>query len=246
MYLWLSAQTSTTGRRLASSLGINCGYCPPVDESLIINWGGKVGDWTNKRIRRLKSLTYLNSPFEIVTNKYQQLGVMRNDGVKVPDFWLKNERIQYPSIGRTFHHQGGSNFHMIFNESDRQEHLTCVDYFIRYIPNKKEYRIHIIGEECVRISKKVATENADEYCHSNDKGWHFSHKRMRDKYIPMVELAKKAVKALNMDFGGVDILVGEDDKLYVLEVNTGCGLGEMGVDIYGEKLEALLNEKADM
>jgi glutathione synthase/RimK-type ligase-like ATP-grasp enzyme len=59
---------------------------------------------------------------------------------------------------------------------------------------------------------------------------------------PPDELAIKAVAALGLDFGAVDVILGRDGQFYVLEVNTACGLEERTADKYVEAFKEMLNE----
>lgn len=50
------------------------------------------------------------------------------------------------------------------------------------------------------------------------------------------ETAIKAVQSLGLDFGAVDMVIGDDGNAYVLEVNTGPSLQvETGLEAYTNK-----------
>ena len=82
------------------------------------------------------------------------------------------------------------------------------------------------------------------HCHSNDRGWHFVHKRIRDSYEPMIQVAEKALEALGLDFGGVDVIISNGEPI-VIEVNTGVGLGKSGLKKYAEAIADDLGLEVD-
>ena len=71
-------------------------------------------------------------------------------------------------------------------------------------------------------------------------GWVFSanFERSGDTWSDEVESeAIKAVKALNLDFGGVDVIWNRRQGVFVLEVNTACGLEGDTLTCYKEHFE---------
>lgn len=64
------------------------------------------------------------------------------------------------------------------------------------------------------------------------------------KFSPTVEaIATRAVKVVGLEFGGVDILIDEQERYYVTEVNFPCYFGRAqkitGIDIAGEMVDYL-------
>lgn len=60
--------------------------------------------------------------------------------------------------------------------------------------------------------------------------------------------AVKAVEVLGLEFGGVDVLVDEENNFYIAEVNHPCNFARnqlnTGVDISGQMVDALLQKQA--
>ena len=74
-----------------------------------------------------------------------------------------------------------------------------------------------------RVSDLLEEEQVDENIRNHNNGWVFCRdnlNRIEENEI----LALNTIKALNLDFGAVDIIRDVNRKSYVLEVNTAPGL----------------------
>jgi len=251
-YVWYSNSTCVTGRKIGQILGVNYGTRPPpIGADLTICWGARYPKVRLKHStkRRIETMRYINNIFKIEQNadKYKALNIMRHSGVRVPNTIPKhllseaeeNGLFQYPIIGRKFYHQQGNGFYLCNTHEEALRAMNLVDYFVEYIPNEDEYRIQVFGDDILRVSKKVQVQmDADKYCRSNNKGWHYAHKVWRDNYQSMADEAKKAVMSLGLDFGGVDLVVSNNQP-FIIEVNSGCGLGESGLIKFADKIRSV-------
>jgi len=95
------------------------------------------------------------------------------------------------------------------------------DYFVEYIPTAREYRVHVAFGECIKISEKVAGPDGTPcpWIRNTGSGYTFRNPRTRLGSLGQAA-AIDAVRALGLDFGAVDLIVGDDANTYVLEVNT--------------------------
>jgi len=116
--------------------------------------------------------------------------------------------------------------------------------YTKYIKKKSEYRVHVVGE-VTDIQKKrrrtdVEPEDCDYKVRNHSNGWVYCRENLN---IPkgINELAISAVRALNLDFGAVDIIWNEHhNQMYVLEVNTAPGLEGATIDFYADNLRGLI------
>lgn len=117
-----------------------------------------------------------------------------------------------------------------------QEELVDAPLYTKYIKKKYEIRVHIVQGRPIYIQqkKKLSTEqleargitNRNKYIRNLENGYIFSSE------LSISEAAKneailqsnRAINALGLDFGAVDVLVTKDDEVFVLEVNTAPGL----------------------
>lgn len=183
----------------------------------------------------------------LVLNKKEQMELLRNGGINIPKVYtFPNQTtlisreiplLYFPLLARKIKHAKGTD--IIFLDSrlslrKRSKRVRNRDFFVEYIPKKTEFRVHVVGDSVINVSKKIKSENS-EFHHphvwSSVKGWTLETYE-GEKVESLSELALKTIKILNYDFGAVDIIVGEDDKYYVLEVNSAPRLNRTRRKLY--------------
>ena len=174
---------------------------------------------------------YSNLNKNLCFNKFLALKKLAMANIPIPKIiYTPNPKLipkhEFPLIVRKFHHYGGKDAIFLKTKKSMLKRLKRVkkrDYFIKYVPKKAEFRVHVLGEEIGNISQKEPydPEAVTPHPHiwSYSRGW-----TIRDydgEYNEILsEIAIKSVKALGYDFGAVDIILGQDNKFYVLEVNS--------------------------
>lgn len=180
-----------------------------------INWG------------RADTNATLNASIENVTNKRRMRELFAEHEVPMPRLIRTTDSI-FPIVGRPDHHTRGRGFWLCHNLLDVVRAKNGITYrngklkaaathFMEYIPKTvapDEYRVHVFLGKSIRISKKLFDET----------GEYTTLKPDREKVKHIRKAAKKAVAAVGLDFGTVDILAN-DDECWVLEVNSAAGLG---------------------
>ena len=115
--------------------------------------------------------------------------------------------------------------------------LPKAPMYTMYIPKTTEYRIHVLGDKVIDVQeKKRNTEIPDDEVNwqirNNCNGFIFARS---DVVAPkcVSDNAVRAVSALGLDFGAVDIgYNAKRDKCRVYEVNTAPGLEGSTLDSY--------------
>ncbi len=211
-------------------------YVPKVGHK-VINWGnGKIPGWIGTANTR--GVAILNKPaaVNVAANKLTALQALRGAGVAIPEFttdfatarqWLRGG---YTIVERhELRGNSGEGIRIVnLDDTEMDNDLQAAPLYTKFIPKSNEFRVHVFRGKVIDYieKKKALTENRNEtfnkYISSINSGWVFSRTNVRD--IDSVRaIAIKAVAALGLDFGAVDI-VYENGLPFVLEVNTAPGL----------------------
>jgi len=214
---------------------------------LIINWGNSLlPRWHERRVK------YVNHPdsVSVASHKLLCLQKLYEESIPIPSFttnqeeakiWLADGGVIY---ARTYlRGSGGRGISVLDNNSS----FIRAPLYTLNIHSRGEYRVHVFNNNIIDYQKKrrdstaLDNNNVDERIRNHNNGWIFCRDNL--KHIEENEdIAKKAIQALGLTFGAVDIIRGEDKHSYVLEVNTAPGLEGTTLDIYHNKLREYVNE----
>lgn len=216
----------------------------PRKSHVIINWGNsEVPKWYNKAAK------VYNKP-EAVAKAINKLTAFREfklNDVPIPEFTTSHEEAtKWLSEGATIVVRGNLNGHGGSGISIHSEgNLARAPLYVKYKKKRKEFRVHVFNGKVIDVLEKRKRNgfndlpDANPYIRSHGYGWVFCHNSIV-KPDTLDEVAIKAVSALGLDFGGVDIIWNEkENKCYVLEVNTAPGVEESSVLRYVETITSL-------
>lgn len=193
-----------------------------------INWG------------RATANTELNPDISNVTNKKRMRELFAEKEVPAPRLvpvqMAEREVLNTTLIGRPDKHTRGRALWICRTPRDVRKALRgtrrkrAATHFMEYIHTEvapREYRVHVFMGKSLRISEKMfgTTGETAHGLYTTGKPRH-NVKHVR-------KAAKKAVEAVGLHFGAVDVLAG-DDNAYVLEVNAAPGLGGSMPRVYIE------------
>lgn len=219
---------------------------------LIINWG------SSNLPEQTKGSQVLNNPeyISLASNKLSFFQKMKEwneeneDKVRILPFYLSKEEVvaskEYEE-GKAFFArtvlEGHSGKGIVEFDKDSKE-IPEAKLYTRYIPKDQEYRVHVMGEEAFYVQRKarkldVPDEQVNWRVRNHANGFIF---QKDDFVIPegVKEEAIKAVEAVGLDFGAVDILTTKKGKVYVLEVNTAPGLEGTTLEKYVEQFQKVI------
>ena len=118
--------------------------------------------------------------------------------------------------------------------------------YVKYIPKKSEWRVHVFRGEVVDVQRKarrreVPDDKINWLIRNHDNGFVFARGEERGEIANGVEeQALAAVAASGLDFGAVDVIYNEArDMAYVLEINTAPGIEGSTLDGYVERFNTL-------
>jgi glutathione synthase/RimK-type ligase-like ATP-grasp enzyme len=225
---------------------VGSGFRPTAGD-VIVNWGStRCPDFGCRVLNTRESII-------AATNKLTALERLKNAGVKVPEFYTS-----YTDLVGRLNERGGrktkwvarsvltghSGDGITVSESGSLGGLPQdAPLYTRYIRKSDEFRVHVVGGKVVftqRKARRRECENPNWEVRNLEGGFVYVEYPTREGGLS--EIAVKAVEALGLDFGAVDVLLSrEDEDFYVLEVNTACGLEERTAEKYAEALKELVN-----
>lgn len=192
----------------------------------IINWGNSnYPDW------RYNPFKMLNDPLRVsnACNKLKTFELLNAREISIPDFtqnktvtswWIEQGHKVFCRTSLTGHSGQG-----IVLATTPEEVVDALLY-TKYTQCKYEYRVHVFKGQIIDFIRKKKREGveANQYIRSCNNGWVFCREGVE---LPeeVKEQALRAIQALGLDFGAVDIGFNiRENKTYVYEVNSAPGL----------------------
>lgn len=191
---------------------------------VVVNWGNSNAIPCNGDVR------VVNPPDKIgvAVNKLRAMLTMQAAGVRLPEFqetppngagdiWLARTNL----VG-----SGGAGI-VVVREG---EQFPKAPLYVKYVRKEQEYRLHVAFGQVIagqlKLRRNDNEQTADQkLIRNHDNGWVFAPRELDAFSEEAKAEAIRAVAALGLDFGAVDLIVGKKDKLpYVLEVNTAPGI----------------------
>lgn len=203
----------------------------PVD--FLIRWGmATKAEIEGVEVNKRKSLIRYFS-------RFKQLQLLKAADVSVPPFSTAPD-VGYPMLGRN---EGKPNRQptkgrgiTYYPESANHPHHS---FFMRFFPKQRQFRVHIIGKQ-TRTRELIPNGEANLLQPIWNFECGFTYRNLKtSRPEGVIPQARKAISALALDFGAVDIIV-HDGQPYVLEVNTAPGLGDLTLSWYARHLAPLV------
>lgn len=208
---------------------------------VVLNWGHSQPQFS------LTGVTILNKPEAVAkaSNKLIALKLMKEGGVRVPDFttdinvakgWIEEERIVFC---RTLLRANSGRGIVI---AKQVEDLVPAPLYVKYVRKEKEYRLHVFNGEVIDAVEKRRRSGFQEsgvynkYVRSYEQGWIMAREGVVIDQATKAE-AIKAVRALGLDFGAVDIVINRDNQPVILEVNTAPGIQGTTLENYKKAVQ---------
>lgn len=226
---------SKSGKLLASALECKRVYpdreFSPKPNDVVINWGnGYAPNWRTG-ISRGRIINHWQNVCYAIDKMESFRRFERND-VRMPEIttrvsvasdWLEDGEFV---VGRqTLEGKDGDGILLMKKPDDLNVDLFCRLY-TKYLKKVTEYRVYVVNGQVIDcLEKRRDTEalekgKVDPYIRTERNGWVFC----RSGVVMPSQVGREAVKAveaLGLAFGGVDVIwQPQHSRAYVLEVNT--------------------------
>ena len=219
--------------------------------TLVINWG------SSKENKELEKCTVLNTP-EVVAKATNKLSFFEavKDKVNIPEFTTDKELVKkwindghcVLSREKLSGHSGDGIIILDCVETMDNYDLGKGKVFVKYIPKKTEYRVHVVQGKVIDVQQKVKKKDAmivEWKIRSHKNGFIFQRENI-SPHGDVLNQAIAAIKEIGLDFGAVDVIWNNHrKKAYVLEINSAPGLEGSSVENYTKALEEAVKNKAD-
>lgn len=215
-------------------------------QKTVINWGASAID--NLEVLKCR---VINPPdrVRIASNKLNFFRAVQlaNQEALIPEFttdievargWLRDGHRVVVRRTLTGHSGHGT---MVCRGDDK---LPQAPMYVKYIPKKQEYRVHVMGGRIIdkqRKARKMFDPNPDWEIRSHERGFVFSRQNVT---LPecVVDAALKVADAVGLDFAALDVIYNEaSNRAYVLEANTAPGLEGSTIKNYIASFKELFN-----
>lgn len=246
IFLLYHRTSRPTGRVIADAFGAKRGYgtnlLRGVVPDVFLRWGSsrEVPFQAGVCVQRAAAIRQ-------AADKLVTFGLLREAGVPIPDFTPIRAHANGWSVagktvlGRTRHGARGRGIH-VYEPGDWMDNHQL---FVEFIPNDREYRLHVVGDKVVRVQRKYLDfpeQAGDGFVKNHEHGYRFRAPRQRLR-PDREQAAIDAVKALGLDFGAVDLVIDRDDKAWVLEVNTAPACSCITATAYVGGIADLIRER---
>lgn len=118
-------------------------------------------------------------------------------------------------------------------------------YALRPINKQREFRVHVFNGKVIGVYEKIPS-SPDDKIYKNDncdfRRIDLANDSMRKTIKGVRPAAKKAVEALGLLYGGVDVVMDENNSPFVLEVNSSPSLNSLNVPRWAENIVSYLEK----
>jgi len=213
----------------ASTTGINWwrnDRLPLPDDDFYIRWG------CTSNLPRGKEHQVLNESKAIhaVADKLEFRRTLQDNGELCPKTWFDKHLphdVGQVVIRTRNHHQGRGLW--VYHSNDLDLGLMMIKlgpngFYVNELINKvREYRVFMVSGRVVCVAEKTPG-NPDDVAWNVAKGGRFDNVRWGNWPNSVCRIAVQAFNLSGLDFGGVDVMVDEEGKCYVLEINSAPSL----------------------
>jgi glutathione synthase/RimK-type ligase-like ATP-grasp enzyme len=201
---------------------------------MIFSWGGDLVG-THYDLHGAKHLNPV-----LCYDKREQGRRMIEAGVSFPKLYHTTrewENDGCPDLVKKPHNGQGGRGIVLCNRRNRPG-WRYENIYQLYINKTREFRVQQIGGFSAYFMEKFRPAQGDGMCWNLDQGseWHGLPSGSSRLRATLNTLAQAALRAIDYDFGAVDIMANETGRLYVLECNSRPGLGQENITLFADTM----------
>lgn len=212
----------------------------PEQHHMLINWGNSNLVRVNWNIHRAGHV--LNKPQAVskASNKLSTLQSLQGAGVGIPPWCtggMVADILRFPIYCRTTLTGKGGDGIIVANE---ESELVYAPLYTQGVRVAREFRVHVFNDNIIDFTEKKKRRGVEhnEQIRNFKNGWVFCRQGI---VLPDIveEHAIRAIQALDLDFGAVDICITADNEPIVFEVNTAPGVEGSTLQAYTQAIKEL-------
>lgn len=190
-------------------------------------------------------------------------GFVKEDGVR-DNTLVDLEELSFPIISKHIKGSRGTGNKKHNSKEELESWMEGKDLsnyiFEKFYNYVREYRLHVTADGCFYTCRKMLKRNTPDqhrwYRNDDHCVWILEENESFDKPVNWDDIVEHSVKALNavgLDFGAVDVKVQsatdregnkrEAPKFIIIEINSAPSFGEKTAEKYIEELPKLLTKK---
>lgn len=241
----ITANSAGSGRMLADAIGASARYGPDIRCRALIRYGSarNIGCSPSAELNNRQAVLRC-------TDKLRSLELMAAAGVPVPEVMCGAD-VRVPALGRERHHARGSGIILCRTQEDVDRATERgSEYFVSCVAKHREYRIHVFRGSVIKSNVKLPNPEWNgghsDLIRSLHYGWRFRavNPALDPNWDEVLSVSTRAVTALGLDFGAVDIARDREGRLWVFEVNSAPALASpLTLDAYRNAILHWLEEK---
>lgn len=218
----------------------------------VINWGSTEVPLEVRKCRIINIPTAVQG----VANKltfFQRIS-RHERGILPPWTTDQKEAVAWAAGGHTVCARTILNGHsargLVLMEKDNPRGFVKAPLYTRYVKKQEEYRVHVAMGEVIDVQRKTLNKERAEEIKNAGQEINWKVRNLENGFIyqrnnvhpgaNVLDVALKAVRYSELDFGAVDIVVDSGTKqAFVLEINSAPGLEGTTVENYANVFRRL-------